>query len=77
MQKFAADGTEISHAILTGGKPVVTAGEAQIAGNAKAGYWGIDIDNNSGHFLNDATIEQNECLRDIAKNAFMGFGIHF
>ncbi len=48
MPKFV-DGQEISHAALTRGDPVRAAGEADIAGSPEAGYFGLDINNHSGH----------------------------
>jgi Pretoxin HINT domain len=41
---------EISHAIINGGAPVIAAGEAQIAG-ASGGYFGLTINNWSGHYM--------------------------
>ncbi|MGW2961759.1 polymorphic toxin-type HINT domain-containing protein [Streptomyces sp. NPDC001220] len=64
-------GKEISHSVLTGGAPVRAAGEADIAGSAKDGYFGLDINNHSGHFL-----PSSESLK-IGKEAFTAAGVHF
>ncbi|WP_326688583.1 DUF6531 domain-containing protein [Streptomyces sp. NBC_01795] len=44
-----AGGIELKHPVLTGGKPVLTAGEAEIAGGGGK-YFGLELNNNSGHF---------------------------
>jgi hypothetical protein len=75
--KFAADGTEISHAVITGGKPVIAAGEAEIAGNRQDGYIGADINEHSGHFMNGNTAAQNAAVIARAKSAFAKYGIGF
>lgn len=49
MQKFK-HGEELKHPVLSDGKPVLAAGEAQIAGSAKEGYFVLEFDNNSGHY---------------------------
>ncbi|WP_153009496.1 hypothetical protein [Mastigocoleus testarum] len=59
---------EISHSVLTRGKPVLAAGEAQIvAGNGE--YYMLEISNASGHFLPSAD------SLEIGKKAFMENGI--
>ncbi len=70
MQKYARDGTEIKHSVLTGGKPVLAAGEADIAGSGGA-YFGLELNRNSGHFL-----PSQESL-EIGKKAFAKAGITF
>ncbi|MFF7402287.1 polymorphic toxin-type HINT domain-containing protein [Streptomyces murinus] len=65
------DGQEISHSVLTRGAPVQAAGEADIAGSAKDGYFGLDINNHSGHFL------PSSGSLEIGKEAFAAAGIHF
>lgn len=50
MPKFV-DGVEIAHSVLSGGPAVRAAGEADVAGSADTGYFGLEINNNSGHFL--------------------------
>jgi hypothetical protein len=64
-------GKEISHSVLTGGAPVRAAGEADIAGSAKDGYFGLDINNHSGHFL------PSSASLKIGKEAFTAAGVHF
>jgi hypothetical protein len=44
------DGVEIYHSALSGGEPVQAAGEALIAGSVTTGYFGLVIDNHSGHY---------------------------
>jgi hypothetical protein len=75
--KFAADGTEISHAVLNSGKPVASAGEADIAGNTIDGYFGTDLSTWSGHYLNGASSTENAQALGIAKDAFSKNGITF
>ncbi|WP_245641254.1 hypothetical protein [Streptomyces megasporus] len=43
------DGVELKHPVLTGGRPVLAAGEAEIAGS-RGSYFGMDINYNSGHY---------------------------
>ena len=43
-------GVEIKHAVLSGGRAVLTAGEAEIA-RAGRTYFGVSINNQSGHFM--------------------------
>ncbi|SFH05428.1 hypothetical protein SAMN05518865_1511, partial [Duganella sp. CF458] len=77
MPKFAEDGSEISHAVLTNGKPVISAGEVDIAGDALNGYLGLGFKTHSGHFLNGATDAQNAKVEAIAREAFEKYGITF
>jgi hypothetical protein len=63
-------GDEISHAVLTGGRPVLAAGEADIAG-VPGQYFGTEITNWSGHFL-----PSEESLA-IGRAAFAEAGIEF
>ncbi|MFF3918954.1 hypothetical protein ACFYZB_36995 [Streptomyces sp. NPDC001852] len=70
MPKFV-NGQEISHSVLTRGAPVRAAGEADIAGSAGDGYFGLDINNHSGHFL-----PSSESL-EIGKEAFAAAGVDF
>lgn len=64
------DGVEIKHAVITGGKPVLTAGEVQIAADGKGGFIAFDLDQNSGHFLNAATKLENQVVKAVAEAAF-------
>ncbi|MFB8442512.1 putative T7SS-secreted protein [Streptomyces niveus] len=43
------NGTELKHPVLTRGGPVQAAGEAEIAGGSGS-YFGMEINNSSGHF---------------------------
>jgi hypothetical protein len=65
------DGVEISHSVLSGGAAVRAAGEADVAGSADTGYFGLDINNHSGHFL-----PSQESLQ-IGISAFNSAGILF
>ncbi|MEQ1568825.1 MAG: RHS repeat-associated core domain-containing protein, partial [Myxococcota bacterium] len=67
---YSVGGEEISHAVLSGGEPVLTAGQADIASGGGQ-FFGIDIVEHSGHFLPSA-----ESL-DIAKALFAKYGITF
>lgn len=70
MPKFA-DGVEISHSVLSGGAAVRAAGEADVAGSADTGYFGLDINNHSGHFL------PSQGSLQIGIDAFSAAGIEF
>ncbi len=70
------DGVEISHAVLSGGRPVLAAGEADIAA-AGGSYFGTNIVPHSGHFLNGATVAQSAAVEAIARQAFARIGITF
>jgi hypothetical protein len=61
---------EISHSVLSGGAPVGAAGEAQIAGS-DGHYFGLYIDNHSGHFTPDLD------SLEIGKEAFARMGVQF
>jgi Pretoxin HINT domain len=64
------NGVEISHAVLSGGRPVLAAGEAEIAGTSGS-YVGLSISPNSGHFM------PTEASLSIAKDAFAAVGVTF
>ncbi len=61
---------EIKHSIITNGGDVIAAGDANIAGS-NGQYIGIDISNNSGHYL------PSEESLEIAKKIFESYGIKF
>jgi hypothetical protein len=63
-------GVEISHAVLSGGRPVLAAGQAEIAG-AGGRFVGMSISPHSGHFKPSAGSLQ------IGIDAFAKIGIHF
>jgi hypothetical protein len=69
-------GVEISHAVLSGGKAVIAAGEADIAG-ASGSYIGIGIMPHSGHYLNGASPAASKEVDIIARQAFSELGITF
>ncbi|RNL85786.1 polymorphic toxin-type HINT domain-containing protein [Halostreptopolyspora alba] len=64
------NGQELSHTVLTGGKPVRAAGETDIAG-ADGNYFGLEIDNHSGHY------QPSPESVEIGKEAFSNNGIEF
>jgi hypothetical protein len=62
------NGTEIYHTVITGGEPVLAAGEADIS--AVGGqYWVTEITNHSGHYLPDVN-----SLENVAKSLFRNLG---
>ena len=63
-------GVEISHAVLSNGRPVLAAGQADIAASGGK-FFGIGITNHSGHFI--PSLES----RNIAKESFKKLGIIF
>jgi RHS repeat-associated protein len=62
------NGTEIYHTVITEGKPVLAAGEADISA-ASGQYWVTEITNHSGHYLPDIHSLEND-----AKPLFRKFG---
>jgi hypothetical protein len=61
---------EIKHSVLFNGKPVIAAGEAEIAGKG-GNYLGLRLSNDSGHYLPSA-----DSLA-IGREAFLRAGIKF
>jgi hypothetical protein len=53
---------EIAHTVLTNGLPVLAAGEAEITAAAGT-YWGLEINNHSGHFK--ASLESLEIGKEL------------
>jgi len=70
------DGIEISHAVLSGGQPVIAAGEADIAA-AGGVFFGTEITPHSGHYLNGASVADSDRSLELAKRAFEELGITF
>ncbi|MEV6318647.1 DUF6531 domain-containing protein [Streptomyces sp. NPDC051776] len=64
------NGVELKHPVLTGGRPVQTAGEADIAGGGGQ-YFGLELDNNSGHYL--PSLESLQIGRDAFERAGISF----
>jgi len=65
------NGVEIAHSVLSGGAPVRAVGEAEVAGSADTGYFGLEINNHSGHFLPpDESVQTG-------MNSFAEVGIEF
>lgn len=71
IQPRLVGGEEIPHTVLTQGRPVRAAGEAEVSGSSKTGYFGIEITNHSGHYQPSAASLQ------VGRNAFAEAGIHF
>jgi RHS repeat-associated protein len=74
------EGTEISHAVLTQGKPVIAAGEADISStgaNTSNSSMGIDITPDSGHYMYGNDDATNAKVLEIGRAAFAVFGINF
>ncbi|NRF69424.1 hypothetical protein HLB44_20700 [Aquincola sp. S2] len=67
---------EISHAVLSGGRVVIAAGEADIAGTSGS-YIGIGILPHSGHYLNGSSPAVSKEVEDLARRAFAELGITF
>ncbi|MBO8188174.1 putative T7SS-secreted protein [Streptomyces spirodelae] len=63
-------GVELKHPVLTGGRPVQTAGEAEIAGS-EGNYFGLELNNNSGHFK--PSLESLQIGRDAFERAGITF----
>jgi filamentous hemagglutinin len=70
------DGIEISHAVLSGGRAVIAAGEADIAA-AGGVFFGTEITPHSGHYLNGASTADSDTSLELAKKAFEALGITF
>ncbi len=62
---------EIPHTALTRGKPVLAAGEAVILGNSRDGYFGLEIDNHSGHY------KPSQASKSKGVAAFKALGVTF
>jgi RHS repeat-associated protein len=69
-------GEEISHAVLSGGRPVLAAGEAEIAA-ANGQLIGIRVVPHSGHFMFGKDDAVNALVEARAREAFAQFGIKF
>ncbi|MEU6760877.1 DUF6531 domain-containing protein [Streptomyces sp. NPDC046853] len=61
---------ELKHPVLTGGDDVLAAGHADVAGS-QGGYFGVALDNDSGHYL-----PSNASLQ-VGRDAFERAGITF
>ena len=68
--------TEVSHAVASGGRPVLAAGEADIAVHG-ATRLGIEITPHSGHFLYGASKAMSARALEIGRQAFARAGIIF
>lgn len=70
------NGVEISHAVLSGGKPVHAAGQADIA-TAGGQRVGIDISPHSGHFLDGMPQSVSDHVVELGREAFARIGVKF
>ncbi|MCP3059261.1 hypothetical protein LXT21_10795 [Myxococcus sp. K38C18041901] len=68
--------TEISHAVASEGRPVLAAGEADIAVHGST-RMGIEITPHSGHFLYGASSARSARALELGKQAFAEAGIIF
>ncbi|MDC0713099.1 hypothetical protein POL68_31845 [Stigmatella sp. ncwal1] len=68
--------TEISHAVASGGRPVLAAGEADVAIHG-ASRMGIELTPHSGHFLYGASEAMSTRALEIGRQAFARAGILF
>ncbi|WP_187323544.1 hypothetical protein [Stigmatella aurantiaca] len=68
--------TEISHAVASGGRPVLAAGEAELAIHGSTRL-GIEITSRSGHYLNGSSKAVNDKVLETGRKAFARFGITF
>nr|WP_225412188.1 hypothetical protein [Stigmatella hybrida] len=69
-------GMEIAHSVASGGRPVLAAGEAEIAIQGSTRF-GTEITSHSGHYLNGASRAVNDRVVEIGRQAFARFGITF
>lgn len=70
-----AMGVELSHAVLSGGKPVRAAGEALVV-KTESGLEGVFISSHSGHFFKGKSAEAAAAL-SVGESAFEALGITF
>ena len=62
---------EISHAAIANGKPVLAAGQVEVAG----GQLAVDLRPRSGHYHQGNTMAQNQLSHDRAVEAFESHGV--
>jgi RHS repeat-associated protein len=67
---YEVNGIEIKHSVLTGGNPVLAAGDAQLAGTPEDPMV-FDITNRSGHFRPGPA----NTIKQIGRNAFRASGV--
>ncbi|MCE9668374.1 hypothetical protein LY474_11175 [Myxococcus stipitatus] len=67
---------EITHAVASGGRPVLAAGEAELAVHGSTRF-GIRITSHSDHYLKGASKGVSEMVVRIGRQAFSQFGIVF
>lgn len=67
---------EIAHTVASGGRPVLAAGEAEIAVQGSTRF-GIRLTPHSGHYLYGASRVVSDMALEIGRQAFARFGITF
>ncbi|MCB9764051.1 MAG: DUF4157 domain-containing protein [Alphaproteobacteria bacterium] len=70
------NGVEISHAVLSGGRPVRAAGQAQIASSGGQ-HFGLEITPHSGHFMNGMSAEVSAEVVALGREAFAKIDVDF
>jgi Domain of unknown function (DUF4150) len=70
------EGVEISHAVISGGAPVLAAGEASVAVSGST-VIGLEITGWSGHFMFGATAAETAAVVALGRTAFEAFKIIF
>jgi RHS repeat-associated protein len=68
------NGVELKHSVITGGEPVIAAGEAEISA-LNGEYYLSDINAQSGHYFNPESNFTNQSL-NIGRQAFESAGVH-
>lgn len=69
-------GMEIAHSVASGGRPVLAAGEAEVAIQG-ATRFGTELTSHSGHYLNGASRVLNDRVLEIGRRAFARSGVTF
>ncbi|WP_329060088.1 hypothetical protein [Amycolatopsis sp. NBC_01480] len=67
------NGDEISHAAIADGSRVRAAGQANVAGSS-GGYFGLDIDNHSGHYFHGVAHNGDAVVQE-GVDAFGRYGV--
>ncbi|WP_370937076.1 DUF6531 domain-containing protein [Amycolatopsis sp. cg13] len=68
------NGDEISHAAIADGSRVRAAGQANVAGGSDAGYFGLEIDNHSGHYFHGVEHDGDAVIQE-GVDAFGRYGV--
>ncbi len=67
---------EIAHTVASGGRPVLAAGEAELAIHGTT-YFGVRITPHSGHYMNRASKAVSDRTLELGRQAFARYGITF